>query len=392
MCKSKKHATSVKYTVSDRRAGKVTSCGNQDTPVADTSGEYMTARKISVGVVGAGYIANFAHLPPLSRLHEANLTAICDQDIIRAQKVAKQFSIPKVYSNLEEMLSNERLDLVDICLPPQKHKDALLKALEHGLNCLVEKPLTVTTADADTVISTARENKVNVYVIHNYSVVPAVLKAKTMVAKGVIGEVTGVHINQFVLAHERYFEPNHWCHSLPGEYFSDLAPHLAMLLVEFLGPVNKVETIVAKVSSNSPLRLDELRIIAQTPKALGTIACSLNCPSFIFTMDIVGTQGAIHLSGDYQAVVYCRPVGHYMSAWARGLVGVRDILTRTAALARTSAGVLVGKYAPLTMGHSYLIQRCLWALQGKGNYPIDTSKTREAVRLLEMAFQEIKGL
>lgn len=351
----------------------------------------MTARRISVGVVGAGYIANFAHLPALSRLREAVLVAICDQDVTKARKTAEEFSIPKVYSGLEEMLSSEHLDLVDVCLPPQEHRGALVKILEHGINCLVEKPLTVSTADADAVISRAQQNKVKVYVIHNYSVVPAVLRAKELVARGTIGEVVGVHINHFVLPHLRYLEPGHWCHSLPGEYFSDLAPHLAMLLVEFLGPVSKVQTTAAKLSSDSPLRFDELRIIAQTSKALGTITCSLNCPSFIFTMDIVGTQGAIHLSGDYQAVVYYPPTGHYMNAFSRGMGGVKDILTRTSALVRTSAGVLTRRYIPLTYGHRYLIQRCLRTLQRKDSYPIDILNAREAVRLLEMAFQQIGG-
>ncbi len=357
----------------------------------EIGGALVTARRISVGILGAGYIANFAHLPALSQLREASVIAICDEDLAKAQSAAEQFGIPNVYSSLEEMLSNGHLDLVDICLPPDKHKDALVKTLEHRVNCLVEKPLTVITADADAVISLAQENGEAVYVTHNYSAVPAVLRAKELVAGGAIGQIVGVHINHFVRPMPRYLDPNHWCHNLPGEYFSDLAPHLAMLLVEFLGPVSKVEAVAMKLSPDSPLRLDELRVIAQTPKAIGTINCSLNCPSVTLTMDIVGTQGAIHVSGDYQAVVHYRPTSSEMSAWARGLVGVRDILARTSALARTSGNVLIRRYTPVTQGHRYLIQRCLWALQGKGNYPIDTSQAREAVRLLEMAFQQIEG-
>ena len=349
----------------------------------------MTAKKVSVGVVGTGYIATFAHLPSLSQLPEAKLNAICDQDIVKARNVAKRFNVPMVYSSLDEMLSNEKLDLVDICLPPQQHKQAILEVLNRHINCLVEKPLAVTTADADAIISAAQENKVNVYVTHNYSVVPVISQAKRIVAEGAIGKVIGVHIEQFVLPHERYFEPNHWCHSLPGEYFGDIAPHLAMLLVEFIGPVTEVTARSAKLS-DSPLRFDELRLIARTPKALGTITCSLNCPSFLFAMDIIGDQGAIHLSGDYQALAYYPPVGHYVSAFTRGMNGVKDIMSRVIALTRTSLGVLTGRYSTLTYGHRYLIQRCLLTLQGKDNYPVDTLNAREAVNLLELAFKQLE--
>lgn len=342
---------------------------------------------IRVGLVGAGYIAGFAHLPALSCLSEARVTAVCDEDPKKGRSLAQRFSIPRVYTSLEKMLEQEDLDLVDVCIPPRQHEDALTKALGEGLPCLVEKPLTVATTGADAVIALAREKGLSLHVIHNYSVIPAVLKAKALVAKGVIGRVVGVHINYFVPFAQRHLDPEHWCHSLPGDYFSEIGPHLTMLLVEFLGPVCRVETVVTKASSHASVRLDEFRLIAQTQEGLGTIACSLNCPSRIMTLDIWGTEGAIHVNGDYQAVVRHGPIGDSMNPWARGLAGVKDIMARTTALAWTSANVLTGRYAPEIQGHRYLIQRSLSSLLGRSTYPIDTDLAREAVSALERAFE-----
>lgn len=351
----------------------------------------MTNKKTAVGVAGAGYIANFAHLPPLAKIRGVNLAAVCDRDITAARAAAEKFGIPNVYTSLDEMLSAEKLDMVDVCLPPQEHKDALVTILKRGINCLVEKPLTVNTADADAVIALADEQGVKLHVTYNFSVVPAVIKAKKLIASGAIGDVVGVHINNFVLPHERYFAPDHWCHDLPGEYFADLAPHLAMLMTEFIGPADSVQAAAEKLDANTPLRFDELRIIGQNAGAMGTITCSLNCPAFLLTMDIAGTRGMIHLSGDYQAVVCYRATGHYSSAWSRGMVGVKDILSRLSALAETSANVLIGKYAPLTMGHRHLIESSIRSLRGEGDYPLDIRHAREAVRLLETAFRQIEG-
>jgi predicted dehydrogenase len=349
----------------------------------------MTENKSAIGLLGAGYIANFAHLPTLSRLKNGNLVAVCDEDMLQAQMTALRFNIPHVYASLAEMLEKERLDLVDICLPPQKHTEVLLKIIEQSINCLVEKPLTVTTADADKVIALAAKNKVQLNVVHNYSVVPAIQRAKAMVTQGMIGEIVGIHINHFVLPHERYLKPEHWCHELPGEYFSDLVPHLAMLLVEFLGPANRATSVVRKINANRPLRFDELRVIAWTPKGIGTIDCSLNCPSFTTTVDIIGTKGQITTDGDYQTVVLHHAVGHRMSAFSRGVLGVNDIVSRTSALTKTTANVLAGNYRPLTYGHGYLIENCLRALQGEGEYPISTYNARESVHLLELAFEHV---
>lgn len=344
--------------------------------------------EIRVGIVGSGYIANFAHLPAFSKIPYAKLCAICDKDIKKAEEVARRFRIRGVYDVLEEMLSKEDLELVDICLPPQEHKRAIMEVLERGINCLVEKPLTVTVEEADEVIALAQKKGVGLYVIHNYSAVPAVRKAKNLVKQGKIGEIVGVHINHFVIPHERYFPQDHWCHSLPGEYFGDLAPHLAMLLVEFMGPAEEIKATAARLSSY-PFRFDELRITARNSKALGTIACSLNSPTFIFTMDIIGTKGTIHVSGDYQAVICYTPQSHFASAFERGLIGVRDILTRVKALIHTSVGFLVGRYKPLIYGHRYLIEQSILAIKGKGKYPIDLFEAREAVRLLQEVFKQI---
>ena len=346
----------------------------------------MGAEQISVGVVGAGYIANFAHLPALSKCPEADVIAVCDRDLDLCRKAAERFHIPRVYSSAEEMLSKEELDLVDICLPPTFHKDTLMKALEQGVNCLVEKPLTITTSDADDVIAQAEAKGLKLHVIHNYSALPGVLRAKALVAEGEIGEIRGAHITHLTPFAPRHLDPHHWCHSLPGDYFAEVGPHLAMLLVEFLGRVNGVESRLAKASAFPSINVDELRIIAQTGKGLGTITCSMNCPSRILTIDVWGTTGAIHVNADYQAVVHHGSIDSSMNTWARGMSALGDISSRISALTWTGANVIIGRYAPETMGHQYLIQQSLRTLRGESCYPIDTKLARDAVHLLELAF------
>jgi predicted dehydrogenase len=344
--------------------------------------------RIPVGLVGAGYIANFSHIPAYLHLKDANLVAICDENIIRGKQTAEKFGIPKVYTNLNQMLSVEHLELVDVCLPPQLHGKIVAQVLESGINCLVEKPLTVTTSDADKLISLAKTKNVKLFTIHNYSAVPSVLKAKQLVAEQKIGKVVGVHINNYVQPVKRYLEPTHWCHSLPGEYFSELGPHLSMLLVEFLGPVKQVKSTLTNVSGTKLLKYDELNIISHNQNGVGTISCSLNCPAFVLTLDIVGTEGLIHISGTYQAVVYYPATTTEASAFQRGIVGIKDILSRGRALTDSAVGVLIGKYSTYTLGHRYLIQQCIADLQGRGKYPIDTILARESINLLEMSFDK----
>jgi predicted dehydrogenase len=287
------------------------------------------------------------------------------------------------------MLGREELDLVDICVPPDRHRDVLVRVLEKDFPCLVEKPLTITTVDADAVIGVANSRRVPLFVIFNYSFIPGIMKAKKLVAKGAVGEVVSVHVNHGVPWPPRHLKPDHWCHNLPGDYFSELGPHLAMLLMEFLGPAQEVKALALKRTNLPHVRMDELHILARCGGAAGSISCSLNCPSRLLTVDILGTEGALHVDGNSQAVVRYGPLDSSMNAWARGMAAARDISTRATALAGTAAGVLSGQYQVETYGHRYLIQRCLRALRGQQEYPVDVGKARETVRLLELAFAEV---
>jgi predicted dehydrogenase len=342
--------------------------------------------RISVGVAGAGYIANFAHLPILSNSRDVDLKAICDIDLRKAHSAAQRFRIPQVYESLTEMLSNDSFDLVDICLPPASHYDAIMKVLDHGVNCLVEKPLTVKTTDADAVISYADRKRLKIYVIHNYSALPAVLKAKKLVAEGAIGRVRGAHVNHLNVFMDRHLNGQHWVHSLAGDYFAEVGPHLAMLLVEFIGSVDEAFVIAIKTSNYDSIKLDEYGIVARSNGAVGTISCSENCPSRVLTIDIWGTEGCLQVNADYQAVVRRGSLNSSMNTWGRGRAAVNDIYSRCIALLSTSLRVLTGRYSAETVGHCYLIAQAIKDMKGEGHYPIQTRDAREAVRLLELVF------
>jgi predicted dehydrogenase len=284
------------------------------------------------------------------------------------------------------MLSSDSFDLIDICVPPSSHFDAMMEVLGAGVNCLVEKPLAVKTADADAAISFAEKKGLKIFVIHNYSALPAVLKAKRLVAEGTIGSVRGAHVNHLNVFMERHLDGQHWVHSLSGDYFAEVGPHLAMLLVEFIGPVKEANVIAIKTSTYDSVKLDEYGIVARGKGAIGTISCSENCPSRVLTIDVWGTEGCLQVNADYQAVVRRGSLNSSLNTWRRGRAAVGDIYSRCLALVSTSIGVLTGMYSAETVGHRYLIAQAIKDLKGEAHYPIQTKNAREAVRLLELAF------
>jgi hypothetical protein len=110
----------------------------------------------------------------------------------------------------------------------------------------------------------------------------------------------------------------------------------------------------------------------------------------LLTVDLFGSEGALHVNGDYQAVVHYRPIDSSQNAFARGLAGARDILGRTVGLAKTTVNVLARRYEVENHGHRYLMERSVLSLLGRGTYPLSPEMAREAVRLLELALQQVE--
>jgi predicted dehydrogenase len=104
------------------------------------------AEKLRIGVIGAGRWAARAHLPGFDRSPLAELVAICDLNGDLARQRAQEFNIPHVYTDYQEMLAREDIDVVDVCTRADakgsdNHEILAFAALEAGKHCLCEKPV-----------------------------------------------------------------------------------------------------------------------------------------------------------------------------------------------------------------------------------------------------------
>ena len=107
-------------------------------------------KPLRIGIIGAGQIAESAHIPAYQSLPKyATVAAICDTVQERANQVARRFSIPHVYTDYREMLKAISPDLVSVCVPNQLHYGLVMEALEAGSHVFCEKPPAITLAEAE---------------------------------------------------------------------------------------------------------------------------------------------------------------------------------------------------------------------------------------------------
>ena len=127
----------------------------------------MIKKRLRVGLVGCGGVAQWAHIPALKKVKNAELVAVCDRNEELASIVAKNFRIHRYYADFPQMLEKEGLDMVEICTPPKTHASLSIKAIESGCHVLVEKPMAMTTKEADEMIRASKDSKVKLGVVHN---------------------------------------------------------------------------------------------------------------------------------------------------------------------------------------------------------------------------------
>ncbi len=132
------------------------------------------------------------------------------------------------------MLEVQKLDVVDICTPPGNHRELCLEALNAGVNVMVEKPFTISVADADVVINAARQKHLALHVLRNQSYLPIYLKAKEILRSGEIGELLNVHVKMALPFEKEWLHPGNWASRIPGGPLGEVAPHVVMLFLEFL--------------------------------------------------------------------------------------------------------------------------------------------------------------
>jgi predicted dehydrogenase len=99
--------------------------------------------KVRVGILGSRFSAHL-HLTNYRKLrgHKMEVFAVAARSEESASKFAKAFDIPKTYTDYRKLIEDPDVDVVDVCLPTDLHKEAIIAAAEAGKHVICEKPMT----------------------------------------------------------------------------------------------------------------------------------------------------------------------------------------------------------------------------------------------------------
>jgi predicted dehydrogenase len=347
------------------------------------------SEKLRCAVVGCGNIAKTSHLPILNKIKEIKIVALCDQQLEVAEAMARAFKIPNVYTDFSSMLKQERLDFVNICSPPHTHFEFSIQSIQKQLHVLLEKPMALNTSEADKILSLANENKIKLSVVHNFLYHPIMQKAIFSIASGEIGDILSIHVTILEKQTGPICKPDHWSHQIQGGRLGDLSEHAIYLIINLLGKVKSLKAIGRKVSNFPWVECDELSVLLETEKGIGSFYISCNSPVFSVMMGIRGTRKSLFLNHCFMTMV------SYNSARSTRL---RDLIAEnlfvTGGLIGTSlSGTLSGALGHRWYkdGHLRVITDFVRSIGNNTDPPATAEDSRECLRVFQEAWSQIKG-
>jgi predicted dehydrogenase len=227
---------------------------------------------VKVAIVGCGKIAD-QHVQAIHRIPGSIVVAACDREVRMAQQLAERFAILQTFGDMDEMLRIVSPDVVHITTPPQSHHALGMAALRAGAHVYLEKPFTVTAAEARELIECAQSVGRMITAGHNYQFTPEMMRMRERVKEGFLGG-RPVHLEShwsYDLGDVSYVgpvlgNPDHWVRRLPGQLFHNIISHGIARLAEFLSD-DVVELSVLAHQSDTLRKLggsevqDELRVM-----------------------------------------------------------------------------------------------------------------------------------
>jgi predicted dehydrogenase len=165
---------------------------------------------VRIGIVGLGFMG-YIHYLAGQRLSGAKVAAVCSRDKTKLagdwRGIRGNFGPPgqmmdlsgvKTYEKFDDMLADPELDLIDICTVTDQHAPMALAALKAGKHVLVEKAIALTTADADAMVSAARNAGKLLMVAHVLPFFPEFAFAADAVRSGRYGKLLGAHFTRVI--------------------------------------------------------------------------------------------------------------------------------------------------------------------------------------------------
>ncbi|WP_199119121.1 Gfo/Idh/MocA family protein [Pedobacter sp. ASV28] len=257
---------------------------------------------INFAVIGYGHIGK-KHADILNNYPESNLAAIVDPN---TDQLLPDDSVIPFFSALDDLLdSNIEFDVAVIATPNGLHAEHAIKCLNRGKHVVIEKPVALSTSDAEKIFEIARLNKREVFSVFQNRYAPVSIWLKDILAKQKLGKIFMVQLNCFWNRDDRYYSAGSWHGSKEmdgGTLFTQFS-HYIDALYWFFGEINEIKSEFFNFNHHTTTEFEDSGIVTFNLENGGkgsfhftTAVYDKNLESNI---TVIAESGTIKIGGQY---------------------------------------------------------------------------------------------
>jgi predicted dehydrogenase len=276
----------------------------------------MQSGKLQCGVVGMGHIGK-RHAAMIDAHPECNLQAVCDLYFEERRNV----SGVEQYPNFSDMIENEKLDILSVCVPNHLHVPFSSAAIENDIHVICEKPLGLHFDACHQLIKLANDKGKNIFCVLQNRYSPTVQWLQYLIQEERLGKIFHVQINCLWNRDDRYYfiqdedgkkHPHPWHGSLRkdgGPLFTQFS-HFIDILIALFGKIEIEDARFFDFNHGTSTEFEDsgsVRFSTQT-KAQGYLMYSTSIwgQNAESSMNIIGSKGTVKVGGQYMNHIdYC---------------------------------------------------------------------------------------
>lgn len=143
-------------------------------------------------LAGCGEVTQFKHLPALRRVRGVDLVAVADPDPDKRNAAGERFGIRRRFRDVSGMLAGVEVDAVGVCVPPSRHAEVALAALEAGKHVWIDKPLALDRSECAALAEASRRANARVMVGFHMRFHRLVQAARAVLRTGALGSIESI--------------------------------------------------------------------------------------------------------------------------------------------------------------------------------------------------------
>jgi len=265
-------------------------------------------KKLRFAVIGTGFWANY-QIPAWMELEGIELVALYNRTRSKAEALAHQFGVPRVYDNVQQLLDSETLDFVDIITDVDTHASFTEAAAKKGVAVICQKPMASKLPVAEQMLSICQSSGVPFFIHENWRWQSPIRKVKEIMDTGAIGKTFKARVT--FCSGFPVFENQPFLAELEEFILTDIGSHILDVCRFLFGEVDTLHchttTVNPKIKGEDVANVFMKMNSGVSCYAEMSYASILEYEPFPQTFILVeGVHGSISLTRNYQVHVTTR--------------------------------------------------------------------------------------